>query len=143
MTLLSIYVDANVMVAWFVLDPLNERADAALRRLKDELTISDFTAAEFSSVIARRVRTGDLDADEARTAFANFDNWCARYARRVELVFQDVACACDLVRRLDLVLRTPDAIHIAMVRRTGCQLLTFDKAMARAACALGLETASG
>ena len=72
----SVYLDVNVIVPLFVVDPLNGRAEKALRRLHEDLIVSDFSAAEFSSVIARRVRTHDLRAEEARTAFVNFDSWC-------------------------------------------------------------------
>ena len=67
----SVYLDANVLVPLFAIDPLTQRADMALRRLHDDLIVSDFSGAEFSSATARRVRTRDLRADEAQTAFAN------------------------------------------------------------------------
>lgn len=139
----SVYLDVNVIVPLFAIDLLNDRAEKALRSLDDDLVVSDFSAAEFSSVIARRVRTRDLRVEEARTAFSNFDGWCARYTRRVEIDTIDVSGASTLIRRLDLALRTPDAIHIAIVHRTSCKLLTFDKSMASAARAIGIEIVSG
>ena len=140
---MSVYLDVNVIVPLFAVDVLSDRAEKALRNLNDDLVVSDFSAAEFSSVIARRVRTRDLRAEEARTAFSNFDNWSARYTRRVEIDTVDVSAASSLMRRLDLALRTPDALHIAIVHRTSCKLLTFDKSMARAAQTLGIEIVSG
>jgi uncharacterized protein len=139
----SVYLDVNAIVPLFAIDLLNDRAEKALRSLDDDLVVSDFSAAEFSSVIARRVRTRDLRVEEARTAFSNFDGWCARYTRRVEIDTIDVSGASSLIRRLDLALRTPDAIHIAIVHRTSCKLLTFDKSMASAARAIGIEIVSG
>jgi uncharacterized protein len=53
----SIYLDANVLVALFVVDPLNEKAEKALSGVRPRLIVSDFSAAEFSSSIAVRVRT--------------------------------------------------------------------------------------
>src|SRR5438132_1522616 len=44
----SVYIDVN--------DPPHDRADKALRGLQDTLIVSDFSTAEFSSVIARRPR---------------------------------------------------------------------------------------
>lgn len=41
------------------------------------------------------------------------------------------------VRRLDLTLRAPDALHIAMAQRNGAALVTFDEKMAACAKALG------
>ncbi len=140
---MSVYLDVNVIVPLFAVDLLGDRAEKALRKLHDDVVVSDFCAAEFSSVIARRVRTRDLPAEEARTAFSNFDNWCAQYARRVEIDTLDVSGASSLMRRLDLSLRTPDALHLAIVHRTSCKLLTFDKSMVSAAQALGIEIVSG
>jgi uncharacterized protein len=134
----SVYLDVNVLVALFVVDPLNDRADKAMRGVHDNLAVSNLSAAEFSAVIARRVRTRDLRADEARTAFANFDIWCARHTRRIEIDSIDVAGASALMRRLDFPLRTPDALHIAIAQRIGCTLLTFDRTMAKVARALGV-----
>ena len=136
---MSVYLDANVLVPLFAIDPLTGRAEKALRALHDDLIVSDFSGAEFSSVIARRVRTRDLRAGEARTAFSNFDTWCARHAKHVSIENTDVMGATGLMRRLDLALRTPDAIHIALVQRIGCSLLSFDRILVNAAKALAIR----
>ena len=140
---MSVYLDVNVIVALFVRDPLNERADKAMRDLHDSLVVSNLSAAEFSSVIARRVRTRDLRSEEARTAFANFDIWCARHARPIEIGNGDISAAIHLLRRLDLALRTPDALHLAITQRAGCALLTFDKLLASVARAIGVDVIKG
>ena len=41
------------------------------------------------------------------------------------------------LRRLDLTLRTPDALHIAIAQRLAAELMTFDQKMAASARALG------
>ena len=140
---MSVYLDVNVLVPLFVIDPLNTRTDKAMRALRDDLMVSSLSAAEFSAVIARRVRMRDLSSAEARAAFANFDSWCAVYTRTIEMDGNDIAAATGLMRRLDLALRTPDALHIAMAQRAGCALLTFDRAMAKIARALGVAVAKG
>jgi len=139
----SVYLDVNVLVALFVVDLLNARADRAMGGLHDDLIISNLSAAEFSAVIARRVRTRDLRSSEAQVAFSHFDAWCTGYTRTMEMDGSDVAAATRLMRRLDLPLRTPDALHIAIAQRTGCALLTFDRTMARIARALGLAVLKG
>lgn len=139
MDAVSIYLDVNVLVPLFVVDSHNDRADKAVNSSHDDLIVTNLSAAEFSAVVARRVRTRDLSASEARTAFANFDTWCSRHTSRVEVENTDIAAATSLMRRLDLPLRTPDAIHIAIVQRLGSTLLTFDSAMTNVARALGVE----
>jgi predicted nucleic acid-binding protein len=62
----KVYLDASVLVALLTSDPLTARADAYLRANAPVLIVSDFAAAEFASAIARRVRTAEMRADEAR-----------------------------------------------------------------------------
>jgi predicted nucleic acid-binding protein len=106
------------------------------------VVVSDFAAAEFASAIAYRVRTRTLNAAEAQRALANFDVITARAARRIEITPADITAATAFLRRLDLTLRTPDAINVALAQRVGAQLLTFDRQMAKAARALGMELAA-
>jgi uncharacterized protein len=135
----NVNLDVNVIVVLFAIDPLNDRVEKAIRQLHDSPIVRNLSAAEFSAVIARRVRTRDLRPGEAKTAFANFDLWSARQTRIVEIESKDVATAVTLMRRLDFPLRTPDALHIAIAQRIDCALLTFDTAMARVARAIGVE----
>jgi len=47
-----------------------------------------------------------------------------------------------MLRRLDLNLRAPDAIHIAITERANATLVTFDLKMADSARSLGVAVAS-
>jgi predicted nucleic acid-binding protein len=49
----------------------------------------------------------------------------------------DITAAAAFLRRLDLTLRTQDALHLAIAQRVGAELLTFDRRTASAARALG------
>jgi predicted nucleic acid-binding protein len=136
-----VYLDASVLVALLTNDLFTDRATAFLGRASPALIVSDYAAAEFSSVVARRVRTQALTASEARTAFSALDLWVARAAQRVETIAADIAAATGFIRRLDLTLRTPDAVNIAIAQRAGAILATFDTRMAGSAAALGLAVA--
>jgi len=65
-----------------------------------------------------------------------------RSALQIEIIAADIARAATFLRRLDLILRTPDAIHIAIAERIGATLVTFDRQMAAAARALGMAVAT-
>ena len=134
---MSLYLDASVLVALFVEEPSTAQAQARL--VGEILLISDFAAAEFSAAIARRVRIGDMPASQAPITFQAFDSWVARATSRVVQDVSDTPNADILVRRLDLGLRAPDALHIAIARRLGATLSTFDLRMAHAARTLGLS----
>ncbi len=138
---MSVYLDASVLVALFTNDPLTARAETFLRADPLVVIVSDFAAAEFSSVIARHVRTKDIRKDDARIVFSNFDTWTSRATQRARISAADTNAAEILLRRLDLALRTPDAINIAMAQRMGATLVTFDKKMAAAARSIGAVVA--
>jgi predicted nucleic acid-binding protein len=136
----SIYLDASVLIALFTEDPHSERADAFLQSHAPNVIVSDFAAAEFASVVARFVRTAELTAEAARQIFTDFDAWIARSAQSETTTAADVSAAESFLRRLDLTLRTPDAVHIAIAQRFGAALATFDNGMGSSAEALGLAT---
>lgn len=139
---MSIYLDASVIVALFLDDPFASRADLAVRGKGVPLIVSDFAAAEFASSVARHVRTGEVSRQEAQDAFSDFDIWIGRAFERTEATNADMLAAQVFLRRLDLNLRTPDALNIAIAQRIGAQLATFDVRMAENAKSLGVPLAA-
>lgn len=135
---MTVYLDASVLVSLFVRDVNTPRADGLLREAVPVLIVSDFGVAEFSSGVARRVRTGDLSVTDAHTAFATFEGWMARTVQRIEMVPADVTTATAFIRRLDLNLRAPDALNLAIAQRVGARLMTFDVGMEASARKLGV-----
>jgi predicted nucleic acid-binding protein len=136
------YLDASVLVALFTHDLLTQRAETGLRKAAPVLVVSDFAAAEFASAVARRVRLGELNTKEARSVFSTFDAWTARSTARASTAAAEVAEAEAYLRRLDLPLRTPEALNIALAQGAGAVLATFDDKMAAAARRLGLKILS-
>ncbi len=63
-------------------------------------------------------------------------------AQNVALALGDVLAAEGFLRRLDLTLLAPDALHIAMCQRIGATLATFDEKMAASARMLGVDVAA-
>jgi predicted nucleic acid-binding protein len=55
-----------------------------------------------------------------------------------EIHATDVRLASVYVRRFDLALRAPDALHVAIARRLDVALVTLDRRMAAAAVELGV-----
>jgi len=95
-----------------------------------------------SSALSRLVRTGLLDPQEAADRLADFDAWRAAASEDIELQASDARLANIYVRRFNLMLRAPDAIHAAICRRTGSSLVTLDKRLAIAARELGIQVQS-
>ena len=91
--------------------------------------------------MSRRVRTQEYTLEQGRTALTTFDNWVAGASRQIDGTPIDIAVATTFLRRLDLPLKTPDAIHIAIAQRVGATLVTFDRQMAASARVLGTPVA--
>jgi uncharacterized protein len=138
----NVYLDASVLVVLLMVDALTARADAFFRRSTPVPIVNDFAAIEFASAVSRRVRSGDVSADEARRAFSAFDLWTARVALWEETVTADIRAAETFLRRLALTLRTADALNIAIAQRISAVLVTFDRKMAANARALGVPVAA-
>lgn len=138
---MTVYLDASVLVSLFTSDALSGRADRYFDGALPAVLLSDFAAAEFASAVARKARTGALLVDEAHAAFAAFDAWVSTEATRVRVSPADISVADSFLRRLDLTLRAPDAVHIAMTIRLGAALATFDRAMEASARTLGCAVA--
>ena len=128
---MSTYLDTSVLVALFLTDMHTERARRIIGS-GDDLLLSDFAAAEFSSAISGFHRVGRLDAEAARSIFADFDAWSVHACRPVQLEPLDMRASDQFMRRLDLTLRTPDALHVAAAGRLRASLATFDVRMAEA-----------
>ena len=135
---MRLYLDANVIIPLFTTDKFSDRARALVENEDHDLFISDFTAAEFASVIAVRFRRRELDEEQARSVFLVFDTWTETETPLETATSADIHVATNALRRLDLNLRAPDAIHIAIALRLGLTLATFDERMAAAARELGL-----
>ncbi len=135
------YLDTSVIYSMLAKDALNNRAEAFLRQPDLLLLISDFGAAEFASIVARKVRVGEITPEAAAKIFSAFDKWRDNVPRAIQVQPEDIKAAEMFIRRLDLTLRAPDALHIAMARRAGAVLATFDTKMAASAKNLGLDLA--
>ena len=69
-----LYFDTSFLVPLLFQESTSTQIDAFIRRQRaGELTVSHWTRLEFSSVLAREVRMGQLDRDAARDAEARFD----------------------------------------------------------------------
>jgi predicted nucleic acid-binding protein len=139
---MSVYLDASMLIPLFMKEAFTERAERYCDSNLGVVVVSDFAAAEFASALARRVRTSELLTERARFAFAAFDGWTLRATQRVELRAADIRAAETFIRGLDLPLRTPDALHIAVAQRLGATLATFDEPMKKSATALGVPVAA-
>jgi uncharacterized protein len=136
---MSVYLDASVIIPLFADDLFTARASAFLAELAEPVVVSDFAAAEVASGVSKLVRMGSLPAKDGHACLADFDHWRLAEAAVCQTTSADIHRAGSYLRRLDLPLRTPDALNLALAERLATPVATFDRDMAACARILGLR----
>lgn len=135
---MSIYLDTSVLIPTLVEEEVSDAVNAYLVAAEDELLISEFAAAEVASALSRLVRMRLLATDDALARLADFEAWRAAAASTVDVHPADARLTYAFVRRFDLMLRAPDALHLAIAARLDAALVTLDRRLERAAKELGI-----
>ncbi len=135
---MSWYLDASILVPLHVAEFRTDAVAAALAQADSSFVVSELAAGEFASAISRRVRMDKLDPDTANAWISLFDDWNATDTIRLAVNNGDIRRAAAIVRRFDLKLLMPDAIHVGLCVQHGFTLVTLDDRMADAAEGLGV-----
>jgi predicted nucleic acid-binding protein len=135
----SLYLDASAIVPIFVAERASTMVTAYMAAAVDTLIVNEFAAAEVASGLSRLARMGTLNDEAADTRLNDFDAWRAGLTQDEDLQAADFRLASLFVRRFELALRAPDAVHLAVCRRGDHTLVTLDKRLAAAAEALGVR----
>jgi predicted nucleic acid-binding protein len=138
---LSVYFDASVLLPTLIKEQASAAVDAYMLAAGQEFLVSDFAAAEVASGLSRLVRTGLLEAAAAVARLDDFEAWRATATSPVDVHAVDVRLAYVYVRRFDLMLRAPDALHLAIARRLDTTLATLDRRLVRAGEEIGVPIA--
>ncbi len=133
------YVDTSVLAADYCPEPLSDQAERLLLDM-DRPAISQLTAVELASAVARKMRMGELSrldgprildlfrTHEAQDAYLNLPVRAIHYARARLFVAAD-----------DVSLRTLDALHLAIAEENDLSMLTADGHLAAAAAPFGID----
>jgi predicted nucleic acid-binding protein len=135
---LSAYLDTSVLLPTLIAEPSTKAVYDYLGAVHQELLISDFAAAEVASALSRLIRMGLLTGVDASARLADFDAWRAAMSLLVDIRAADARLAYIYVRRFELGLGAPDALHLAITRRLDATLVTLDGRLATAARELGV-----
>ncbi|HET7879583.1 MAG TPA: type II toxin-antitoxin system VapC family toxin [Acetobacteraceae bacterium] len=135
------YLDASVLVPTIVEEQTSPTVIEFLIARTDTLMISELAAAEVASALSRLVCMERLARAEASDRLIDFDAWRTAEAENTDLESVDCRLANTYVRRFDLKLRAPDALHAAICRRLELRLVTLDRRLAAAARELGIAVA--
>jgi predicted nucleic acid-binding protein len=128
-----LYLDASAVAPLFVPDDHSSIMQAWGSGETQPLVISDFAAAEFASVVSRAYRARVLTTRNVATVLADFDQWRSRSATIRLTRSTDIAECEKLVRKVELKLSAPDALHLAIAIADQLTLVTLDRRLADAA----------
>ena len=130
------YFDASALAALLLNQPLRPAVKVHIDTSDAAPIVSDFVMAETSSAVSRLLRMKTIDRVLAQALVGRLDEWVHGTGGATPLESSDVPEATLLVRRFDLKLRAPDALHLAICRRLQARLVTLDNTLTAAAHAL-------
>ncbi len=139
------YFDTSFVVPLILPEATSERIAAVIRELPvDQLAVSHWTKVEFSSVIAREVRMGGLDASAAVRADTRFEAMVRDSFAVLLPTPSDFDLARRYLTRFETGLRAGDALHLAIASNQGAETVySLDQGLVRAGAILSLPVSTG
>lgn len=134
-----LYLDTAVVLTLFSAEQTSRRVETWLAGRRQTLAFSDWGLTEAASALGIRHRRGELDKDGA---LQTFEAVSAFASRSCDLLVCDAAHqreAQDMLSGFELPLRAGDALHLAISRRAGATLVTYDTQLVAAARALAIK----
>jgi predicted nucleic acid-binding protein len=136
-----IYFDTSVLVPLLI----PEATSTAIQTLFDELPrdepliFSQWGVLEFTSVVSRLSRMGELDEASRHACLDEFSSVLQESFLVETPRSEDYVRASESIRRFDNSLRAGDALHLAVAfRLSASTIYTLDKGMAKAGRLLNL-----
>lgn len=134
------YLDTSLLVSALTNETRTGQAQAWLAAQDPEsLLISDWTITEFSSALATKLRTGQLQASHRAASLAEFTRLTDHSFGVMPVSSVDFRTAARLTDYYATGLRAGDALHLAICINHGLSLVSFDTALNQAAAAGGVR----
>jgi uncharacterized protein len=134
-----IYLDTSIVVPAYCSEPLSNRVDELLQRDAD-LAISDLTEVEFYSALSRKFRQRDLSLDGVQQLSADFQaDLNVGMFQRLPVEAVHYQQARTWIGEFNTVLRTLDALHLAIAHQFQMTVVTGDIGLAQSAQVLGVD----
>lgn len=134
-----IYLDTSIIVPAYCAEPLSDRVDALLLRESD-VAISDLTEVEFYSALSQKVRRRDLTLDEVQQIADDFrSDLNSGIYRRLQVELGHYQQARNWIGQFSTVLRTLDALHLAIGHGYQMKVVTGDIGLAKSGQIFGVD----
>lgn len=138
---MKLYLDTSVLIPTLIAEASTGAVREILLAHAGDLVVSAFAVVEVASALSRLVRMDRLAGAQAMELLEHFDVWRTNAAQDCDVTASDCHLANNFVRRFDLRLHAPDALHAAICQRQQFQLVTLDRRLADAARQLGIDAA--
>lgn len=135
-----IYLDTSALVALIVNEPHSAAVAAWYVRARGGLVSAVWCVTEFASALGIKRRTGQLDQEQAESAWENFGRLAANDLHLLPLEAAHFHLAATMTLDASSSLRAGDALHLACAERAGARsIATLDEVMARNALRLKIK----
>lgn len=135
-----IYVDTSVIVALLTVEPRTQDVTAWFAGLGDTPTCSDWLLTEFFSALSIKLRTGQVNEDNAKRVRKEFELLAEGGLRIVPVSRHAFGKAAEMVRLYEHGLRAGDSLHLAVALELGAShMATLDGVLAGKARRHGME----
>jgi predicted nucleic acid-binding protein len=140
-----LYFDTSFLAPLIVPEPTSDEITAFVGRLPaEEFTVSHWTRLEFSSLVAREVRMGVLDAQAATRADVRFEAMLDESFTVLLPNADDFRLAKRYLGRFETGLRAGDALHLAVAKNHHASMIySLDKTLLEAGRILNLGISAG
>lgn len=141
---MEFFVDTSALVKLYYPEPDSDQIEKKILGAA-RVSISELSRVEFASALAKKTRTGEMDAKTCREIWGAFkDDLQSIQMQVINLFDEDYERAAELILEfgIDATLRTLDSLQLAAaLREPGSLFLSSDIALNRIADRVGLRLA--
>lgn len=140
-----IYLDTSFVAPLVIAEDTSDAVEAFVQKVKlGELATSLWTQVELASLVARKVRMGELSESQAEAVRSEFERVLDESFELLLPAAADFPAAAKFLRMPKIGLRAGDALHLAIAANHGVKkILTLDEGLIDAGKLLKLPVTRG